>query len=158
MKTNTNEIVIERIFNAPRELVWRAWTEAKHFQQWFGPKVFTVPNCTIDFREGGKYLFAMMDPAGKKFWVTGTYETIRPMEFVEYTDCFADEQGNMVGSAHYGFGDAMPMIMRVSLTFEDLGAKTRMTLRHGEFQSAEMVEMTKASWIESFEKLQASLL
>lgn len=55
-------ITIERTFDAPRDLVWRAWTECEHFARWYGPEGFTVPDCEIDFRVGGRYLWGMSGP------------------------------------------------------------------------------------------------
>jgi uncharacterized protein YndB with AHSA1/START domain len=157
MSTNTPEIVIERIFNAPRELVWHAWTQREHLMKWWGPKTFTCPDCTIDFREGGKYHYSMMAPEGTKFWITGTFETVRPMDHFSYTDSFADEHGNVVGASHYGMSDDMPKIMQVILDFEDLGGKTKMTLVHRGLPAGEMSEQTKQGWNEMFDKLDSTL-
>ena len=66
------ELEITRVFEAPRPLVWRAWTEAELFKQWFGPKGFTVPYCTIDLKIGGRVLLCMHSPDGQEMWNTGT--------------------------------------------------------------------------------------
>ena len=66
-------IVIERIFDAPRELVWRAWTEPEHFKKWWGPKSYTSPVTTIDLRMGAKYLNCMCSSGGQEYWGTGIY-------------------------------------------------------------------------------------
>ena len=52
------DLVIRRVFDAPRKAVWKAWTDAKHFMRWWGPKGYTSPACKIDLRVGGKYLFS----------------------------------------------------------------------------------------------------
>jgi|SRR5215813_1139172 len=67
-ESSGRELVIRRIFDAPRELVWKAWTEPERMMQWWGPKNFTSPACKIDFRVGGKYLFCMRSPEGQEFW------------------------------------------------------------------------------------------
>lgn len=157
MSAQTQDIVIERVLNAPRQLVWNAWTQREHLMRWWGPKTFTCPDCTIDFREGGKYHYSMMSPDGMKFWVTGTFEKINPIEQFSYTDSFADEHGNVVGASHYGMPGDMPEIMHVNVTLEDLGAKTKMTLVHRGLPAGETSEQTKQGWNEMFDKLEATV-
>jgi uncharacterized protein YndB with AHSA1/START domain len=151
------EIVITRIFDAPRELVWKAWTDPKHFQRWWGPKDYTCPFCQMDLRVGGKYLNCMRSPEGQEYWSTGVYREIIPMERIVFTDCFADEQGNVVPATHYGMSADFPLEMLVTVIFEDSGNKTKMTLKHVDLPIGEMTEQTGAGWNESFDKLAESL-
>jgi len=151
--TSNRELVIERVFDAPRELVWKAWTEPEHFMRWWGPKGFTTPFCRIDLRVGGTYLNSMRSPEGKDYWSTGVYREIVPLERIVCTDSFADEHGNVVPATHYGMGPDFPLEMLVTVTFEDVGGKTKMTLRHEGLPAGEMAEMTGAGWNQSFDKL-----
>src|ERR1700692_2073951 len=73
-------MVITRIFDAPRELVWKAWTDPKYIMQWWGPKGFTSPVCKMDFRVGGKLLCCMRAPDGQEGWNAGVYNKIDPAE------------------------------------------------------------------------------
>jgi uncharacterized protein YndB with AHSA1/START domain len=154
--TTDQDLVIERIFDAPRELVWKAWTEPENFTRWWGPKDFTCPHCEIDFRVGGRYLNAMRGPAGSEFdrdyWSTGVYREIVPMERIAYTDSFADEKGNVVPASHYGMPN-MPLEMLVTVTFEDIGGKTNMTLRHAGLPAGEHRDGANEGWSQSFDKL-----
>lgn len=74
-------ITIERVFDAPREKVWRAWTEPESVKRWHGPKGFTAPFAKIELRVGGKYVFAMHGPKGsefdKDFYSAGVYKEIK---------------------------------------------------------------------------------
>ena len=93
--TTTEEgvLVIERVFDAPRELVWKAWTDPEQVMRWWGPKGYTSPAAEIDFRVGGKYLFAMRSPEfqeGRDLWSTGVYREIVPLERLVCTNSFAD--------------------------------------------------------------------
>jgi len=155
------ELVIERIFDAPRELVWKAWTDPEMATKWWGPKGFTCPHCEIDLRVGGKFLNCMRGPAGtdfdRDFWSTGVYREIVPLERIVCTDSFADEHGNVVPAKHYGMGADVPLEMLVTVTFEDLGGKTRMTLWHEGLPAGEMSEGAQQGWSESFDKLAESL-
>jgi uncharacterized protein YndB with AHSA1/START domain len=152
-------LVIERVFDAPRELVWKAWTEPEHMMRWLGPKDFTAPHITIDLRVGGKYLHCMRGPDGNDFWSTGVYREIVPLERIVATDSFADENGNVVPATHYGMGADIPIEMLVTVTFEEIeGGKTKMTLRHVGLLEGEMKDLTGAGWNESFDKLAESLV
>ena len=116
-----NEVVITRIFNAPRELVWKAWTEPERFKKWWGPKIFTCPLCNIDLRVGGKYLWAMEWPDGKMNYNTGKYLEVIPPEKLSFTNCFSDENGNIVPASYHGLAGDFALEMLTSVTLEDLG-------------------------------------
>ncbi len=155
---NKEEIAIMRIFDAPRELVWQAWTKPDHFKRWWGPRNFTAPVSEIDFRVGGKYLHCMRGPDGKDYWSSGVYREIVPMERIVLTDSFADEKGNIVPASHYGMTGDWPLELLVTVTFEELGGKTKMLLRHDGIPSGIMRELTEAGWTESFDKLAESIV
>lgn len=158
MKEKKNEITITRLFNAPAKLVWRAWTEPQHFMHWWGPKDFTCPACTMDFRVGGKYLWCMRGPDGRDYWSAGVYREIVPLKRIVYTDAFADEKGNVVPASHYGLpGEDWPMEMTVTITLEESDGKTKMTLIHAGHPGGLMSEMATAGWNQSFDKLTESL-
>ncbi|MCK9274850.1 MAG: SRPBCC domain-containing protein [Syntrophales bacterium] len=158
MEENKNEMVITRIFNTPRELLWKYWTDSEFFKRWWGPDGFTCPFSRIDFRVGGSYLHAMRSPEGKDYWSTGTYKEISPPEKIVATDSFADEKGNVVSSEYYGL-KGFPMELVVSLTFKDLGEKTKLTLVHrgiGTVDEKTRRDM-KEGWNQSFNKLTKNL-
>jgi uncharacterized protein YndB with AHSA1/START domain len=155
--TATHELVITRIFDAPRELVWKVWTEPEHLMRWWGPKDFTSPTCKIDLRVGGKYLYCMRSPGGQEFWSTGIYREIVPPERLVVTDSFADKDGNVVPASDYGLGDDFPLELQVTVTFEEHQGKTKMTLRHAGIPAGQIREMTETGWNESFDKLAESL-
>ncbi len=157
----TTDIVITRIFNAPRERVWAAWTDPELTMKWWGPEGFTSPACKIDLRVGGKFLFCMRGPAGTEFdkdmWSTGEYREIVPMEKIVCTDNFADAEGNIVSPKDYGMPGDWPEEMIVTVTFEDAGeGKTKMTLVH-KGHPTEMADMAQAGWNQSLDKLAAAV-
>ena len=157
-KKNKNELTITRIFDAPRELVWKAWTEPEHFKRWWGPKDFTTPVIKIDFRVGGRYLYSMRAPDGTDYWGTGVYREIVPMERLVLTDSFADDKGNIVPASHYGMTGEWPLELGVTVTFEELGGRTKMTLRHVGIPAGQMREMANAGWSQSFDKLAENIV
>lgn len=152
------ELIIDRIFEAPRELVFRAWTDPELFMRWWGPKDFTSPFCKMDFRVGGRYHFSLRSPDGKDYWSTGEYREIVPPSRLVFTDSFADDKGNAVPASYYGMEVDWPEELVVTLIFEEVDSRrTRMILTHTGMPPGEVVEMTGASWNESFDKLQKLL-
>ena len=151
------ELVIMRVFDAPRELVWKAWIDPEHFKRWWGPKDYTCPFCEMDLRVGGKYLNCMRSPEGQDYWSTGVYREIIPIERIVFTDCFADEKGNIVPATHYGLSPDFPLKMLVTVTFEDHDGKTKMTLRHIGLPAGPDSDGAQQGWSESFDKLAESL-
>lgn len=152
LKFKTRDVVITRIFDAPRELVWKAWTEPERIREWWGPKGWTSPTWKIDLRVGGKYLFCMRSSDGKDIWGTGTFKIIDPPNELVYTDSFSDENGNVVPASHYGFESEFPMEMQVTIRFEDQDGKTKLTLTHSGMPVSEG-EGASTGWSESFDKL-----
>lgn len=151
------ELVITRFFNAPRELVWKAWTEPERVMRWWGPKNFTAPFCRIDLRVGGKYLSCMRSAEGKDYWSTGVYREIAEPSYIVCTDSFADEKGNVVPASQYGMTGDWPDELLIKVMFEEHEGGTRLTLRHLGLPPGEMTEECRAGWNESLDKLAESL-
>lgn len=150
-----NELKIVRSFNATKEQVWHAWSDVEHFKQWWGPIEFTCPDCEIDFRIGGKWLASMMDENGNKIWATGIYKEIDPHDKIVFTDCFADEKGNVVSSEVYGM-KGIPMEMQVTVLLKESGGKTEMTIIHKGLPAGEHITGANIGWNTSIDKMEAS--
>jgi uncharacterized protein YndB with AHSA1/START domain len=153
-----SDLVITRVFDAPRDLVFQVWTDPKHVTAWWGPEHFTAPAATIDLRVGGKYLFCMRGPDGAEYWSTGIYQEIVRPERLVYLDSFADPDGNVVPGSYYGMGDDFPLEMHITVTFDALTAgKTRLTLRQLGHPGGVMREMAEAGLNTSLDKVAARL-
>jgi uncharacterized protein YndB with AHSA1/START domain len=125
------DLIVTRLFDAPLDLVWRAWTEPEHVMRWWGPDHFTAPVAKIDFREGGTSLLCMRAPqeyGGQDFYSTMHYTKIVPYERIEYVDDLSDANGTSVPPATLGLPDDFPRNMRTVVTFKALGDKTEMTI------------------------------
>jgi uncharacterized protein YndB with AHSA1/START domain len=146
------ELIITRTFNAPRELVWKAWTEPERLMRWWGPKGFTAPVCKVDLRVGGRYLNCMRSQEGQDFWSTGVYREIVAPQRLVCSDSFADAEGNVVPATYYGMSPEFPLELQVTVTLEEDAGKTRMTLHHVGFPPGE-VEMCTEGWNQSLDKL-----
>jgi len=155
------EIVITRIFDAPREQVWKAWTEPELFMKWWGPKDFTAPVCKMNFRVGGEYFWCMRgagpDGVVRDFCNSGQYLEIVPNEKIAVSMSFADDQADPVPASFYGMPGEWPMEVTLAVTFEKIeGGKTRMTVRQDGIPG-EMTEMSRLGWEQSLDKLAEAL-
>ena len=109
------EIVTTRVFDAPRELVWTAWTDPKHLAQWWGPNGFTTTTSEHDFRDGGIWRFVMHGPDGRDYQNRITFDEIVKPERIVYR--------------HGGGDDVEPVQFQTTVTFEELDRRTRLTMR-----------------------------
>lgn len=126
------EYVMERVFNAPRELVFTAFSACEHVAHWWGPTGWTLPVCEMDFRPGGVWFYCMRGPGGEDACGKATYREIAKPERIVYTDAFADTSGNVLAE--------MPQMV-ITLTFTEQDGKTALTNRV-EFASAADKEAT----------------
>lgn len=117
------EFTMERIFSAPRELVFKAFSTSEHLAQWFAPRGWTVPVSNLDFRAGGSWHFCMKcvdqsqgDFYGMEAWSKAVYREIVVPEKIVYSDYFADADGNVAEDMPAGV---------VTITFEEYEGKTR---------------------------------
>lgn len=136
------EIVITRTFDAPRWLVFDAFTKPEHLVKWWGLRSHRLVVCEIDLRVGGKWRFVSRAPDGSEYGFSGEYREIVPPERLVSTEGY----------------EAMPgHDYLVTATFADEGGKTRMTMTHSGLPAGEMGDMTGYGWNESFDKLAESL-
>lgn len=127
------QIIITRIFDAPRELVWKAWTNPELVKKWWGPEGFSAPSAKVDLQVGGKYIYAMHGPAGSQWdrdmYSAGIFKEIVPMEKIVVTDYFSDENGNLIDPTEEGQSPEMPREMHATILFEDVeNGKTKLSI------------------------------
>jgi uncharacterized protein YndB with AHSA1/START domain len=116
--TDGRDLILTRIIDAPREKVFRAWTEPSLLKRWFAPAPFTTPTVETDVRPGGTSLIVMKGPDGKEFPNRGVYLEVVKNERLVFTDAFSK-----------AWDPSDKPFMTVVLTFEDLGGKTQYTAR-----------------------------
>jgi uncharacterized protein YndB with AHSA1/START domain len=139
--TSDRELVMTRIFDAPRSLLFKAWTEPEHMAKWFGPKGFVSAVLRCDLRPGGSYRLHMLGPDGDH-WLQGVYQEIVEPERLVSTFAWADADGRAT----------RPETV-LALTFEDLGGKTKLTLRQTLFESVSARDEHNYGWNGSLERL-----
>lgn len=133
------DFVMEQTFNAPRKLVFQAFTEAEHLKHWWGPRGWTLNVCNVDLREGGVWHYCMKcedesmgDFYGMESWGKGVYREIVPGERLVYTDYFSDAEGRET--------EGMPAT-EIFLSFEEQDGKTKVVSR-SVFESEEALKST----------------
>lgn len=138
------DLVLTRVFAAPRELVFRAWTEREHFTRWFGPKESTMPFCRMDARPGGALHFQHHHPGYEDVWAAGVYHEVAAPERIVLVMWFSDAEGSRVERP--GF----PREMTFTVTLAEHPEGTRMTIRHA---GLERDQGEVQGWTEGLDRL-----
>jgi uncharacterized protein YndB with AHSA1/START domain len=140
--SSVHELVITRVFKAPRELVFAAWTRPEHLAHWSGPRGFTTPHHAMDLREGGRYRACLRSPEGVDHWVGGTYLEIQPPARLVMTHAWEDEGGQPGPET------------RITVSFvEEAPGRTRMDFRQTGFTSQASRDGHESGWSSSFDVL-----
>ncbi len=135
------ELVISRVFDAPRPLVFEAWTNPEHLVHWWGPNGFTLPSCKLDLRVGGVFRFVMRSPEGTVHRVQGVYREIVEPERIICTWAWVDEEGKPGHET------------TLTVTFAEHGKKTKLTLYQTIFESVEARDAHQHGWTETLDRL-----
>lgn|SRR5262249_39761426 len=150
------DLVVTRIFDAPVERVWKAWSDPEHVKRWWGPNGFTSPVARIDFREGGTSLVCMRSPDNHDFYNTWSYRKIVPNRLIEFVLDWADKDGNRVDPIQMGLPPGMPRDVRHVITFKAVaGNKTEMTVTEYGYTSDEVMNLSRAGLEECLDKMAA---
>jgi uncharacterized protein YndB with AHSA1/START domain len=126
-KTKSNDFVISRVFDAPRDLLWTCFTDPKRMKQWWGPKGVKVVKAKMDLRPGGTFLYGMETPDGKVMWGKFVYREIVPPSKLVVINSFSDEAG---GLTRHPMSASWPLELLSVFSFEEQpGGKTKFTIR-----------------------------
>ena len=159
---NKQDLVFTRVFDAPVERAWKAWTDPEQVMRWWGPDGFSCPFPRIDFREGGKSLVCMRAPkefGGQDMFSTWTYTKIVPLREIEYLHHFADQDGNRVHPITMGLPPDMPEEVRNLVTFKVGGGnKTELTVTEYDWPVGQMMERSRKGMEQCLDKMAASVV
>ena len=141
-KAEKRDLVMTRTFDAPRALVFEAWTERQHLERWQGaPQGFTVTTEQVDIRPGGAFRICMRSPEGVDHWLQGVYREVVAPERLVFTHTWLD-------------AERQPTIETlVTITFAERGGKTELTLRQSGFKSEESRAGHEGGWASTFDRL-----
>jgi uncharacterized protein YndB with AHSA1/START domain len=120
------DLLITRVFEAPRPLMFRAWTEPDRLASWFGPKGFTMLSCTIDPCPGGVFHYGMRSPDGQTMWGRWVFREVVAPERLVFVASFSDEAG---GLTRHPFATDWPLEVLSTVTFSECGSQTMLTMR-----------------------------
>lgn len=157
------EFVISRDFDAPRELVFKMFSDIEHMKKWWGPKGFVIIDAKSDFRVGGTHHYGMRAPDGSEMWGKQVYREIISPNRIVLLNSFADREGNIV---RHPMAPTWPLEMLSTFTFDDLGnGKTRFTIKWLPFNASDEESATfdqghdsmKMGWTGTLDQLQAYL-
>lgn len=142
MSTSDRVLAFERIFNAPRRIVYAMWTHPRHLIRWYGPRGHSITTCEVDFRVGGGWRFCM-DQGTQETWVWGTYHAI-------------EEPSKLVFSSSMDWHRYETL---VTIHFDDLGdGRTKMRFRQEEFGNAPDCDDHRWGWTSALDKLTEQLV
>lgn len=159
MITKTDrEVLITRTFDAPRHLVFKAWSDPKHLERWHAPKGCTIQFSKFDFRPGGIFISHLRNPANHDCLCKGTYREIVEPERIVYSIAFVDENGNDVESVDMGADPDWPRETIVTLTFTEDQGKTMLTLHQTVLESVAKRTGAYPSWIEMLDRLAEAIV
>lgn len=155
--SSTKEIFITRLFDAPRELVFEAWTDPQLLVRWYAPKGCSIRFLKLEPHAGGAFHSCISTPDGYDCWCTGTYLAVTPHEQIVFSMCNADEQGNAIESGQNGTPEDWPTKTVVTVTLTDVNGQTEMTLHQTAPEDVAKRTGAYPSWLEMFDKLAEDL-
>jgi uncharacterized protein YndB with AHSA1/START domain len=157
--TQTFDVVITRIFDAPVEEVWKAWSDPEYVTRWWGPTGFTSPSAEMDFHVGGVSLVCMRAPAqygGQDMYHTWTYTRIDPHERIDFVSNFANKDGTHLEPAEMGMPAGVPYEVPHVITFKAVGeGRTEMTVTEHGYTTEQARDLSKAGMEQCLDKMAA---
>ena len=151
------ELVITRILSAPRELVFRAWTDPARLARWCAPQGCSIEFRQIDPRPGGVFHSCIRVPGGKECWCQGVYREVIAPERIVYSMAVADKDGNLVTPAQAGMDPDWPAETILTVTFADEAGKTRLTLHQTVSEALARRTGAGPSWLQMLDRLEEEL-
>ena len=145
------ELVITRVLDAPRDLVFKAWTEPEHLARWWGPQGFTLPSCQMDVRPGGAFRFCMRSPEGADHWLQGVYREIVEPERLVCTWAWEEAELPLPSDRGTTFKPGHETLLTVS--FAEHGGKTRLTLHQAVFDTVTARDAHQSGWASGLDRL-----
>lgn len=157
--TETFDVVVTRVLDAPVEEAWRAWSDPAYVMRWWGPTGFTSPSAKMDFRVGGASLVCMRAPAeygGQDTYHTWRYTRIDPYERIEFVSNFADKDGTRIDPAATGMPPGVPYDVPHVITFEATSdGVTEMTVTEHGYTTEQARDLSKAGMEQCLDKMAA---
>ncbi|SFG89305.1 SRPBCC family protein [Pedobacter insulae] len=153
MKSEENELLISHLFDAPRDLVFNAWTDPEQLKHWYAPDGCTIEFKSIEVKAGGHFHYVIQDPLHGSCWIVGTYLEILQNEKLVFTMVMSNEAGEAVSSLANGKVEDWPERHVARVSFESIGQRTKMTIHQTVDEEKAKETGAYQSWIKMFNKL-----
>ena len=148
------DLVVARVFDAPIERLWNAWTEPEDVRRWWGPDGFTCPLAEMNVREGGTSLVAMHSPEHGRHYSTWHYRTVAPLERLAFIHNLADADGNAVDPVERGMPPDFPRDQLQEVTFRSIGVgMTEITVTEFAWTEGPMMDLARLGLEQTLDKL-----
>jgi uncharacterized protein YndB with AHSA1/START domain len=148
-QTGVRELTLTRVYDEPREVVFRAWTDPRLLAKWWGPEGFVSRVCEVDARPGGRLRIDMEGPDGTVYPNRGVFHEVNVPERLVFSTFFQDDAGNV------------EMEERTTVVFEDLGRRTKLTVRTAVVKCVpellDMLQGLETGWLQTLDRLAREL-
>lgn len=157
MNSNKKELFITHLFDAPREVVFQAWTDLEQLKHWYAPD-----DCTIEFkifnpRQGGSFHSCVHDPVHGECWVKGVYQEVLTNQKLVFTMVMSDESGNSISSVNAGKTEDWPEEQVTTVTFESIGLQTKVSVHQTVLEDEAKQTGAYQSWVKMLNNLKMLL-
>ncbi|GGG79336.1 activator of HSP90 ATPase [Parapedobacter pyrenivorans] len=158
MSTTKKELLITHLFDAPREIVFRAWTDPEKLKVWYAPDGCTIEYRHIEVSPGGSFHSCVHDPIYGDCWITGKYLEVSAPDKLVFTMVLSNELGNDVASADAGKPEDWPERLITTVTFEPIKQQTKVTIHQTVLEEEAKKTGAYQSWLKMFNKLSQLLI
>jgi len=155
---NSEELLITHLFDAPRELVFKAWTDPEQLKHWYAPDGCTIDFKSIEVKAGGEFHSCIHDPVHGDCWIKGVYQEVVPPEKLVFTMELSNEQGVLVTANEAGKSEDWPQAIITTVTFTPIGEQTKLTLHQTVAEAEAKKTGAYQSWFSMFDRLNAILV
>jgi uncharacterized protein YndB with AHSA1/START domain len=153
-EAGANDVRITRVFNAPREMVFKAWTDPAQLIKWYAPTGCEISFSELNVEQGGVFHSCILIPDGKECWCKGIYKEVKFPERLVHTMAVADENGNLISAAEAGMDPDWPNETTLTVTFEEQSdGKTKLSLHQTVSETLAKRTGAYPSWIIMFDRL-----
>jgi len=153
MNSDKKELFITHLFDAQREVVFRAWTDPEQLKNWYAPDGCTIEFKSIDPTQGGSFHSCIYDPIHGECWVKGSYLEVLPNQKLVFTMVMSDENGNSVSSVKAGKTEDWPEEQITTVTFESIGEQTKVSIHQTVLEEEAKKTGAYQGWIKMLNKL-----
>ena len=148
-----DSVLISRVIDAPRELVFKAWTDPEQLTRWYAPRGCSIDFRTLDVRPGGDFHSCILTPHGKECWCKGVYREIVEPERIVFSMEVSNEQGDSAEPSDVGMDPDWPKETIVTVTLDDIGARTKLTLQQTVAESLAKRTGAHPGWLDMLDRL-----